>query len=137
MSFNISILGLLLGAVVNMGLGALWYSNVLFAKPWMKEAGITNEDISGSQKGMVKVYSLTAVAAIITSFVIGVLVLSLQIDSLLSGLLFAVLLWAGTNIPTIIKNWGFEGRTIRLGIINHGYDLVVYVLVTQIYIFIS
>lgn len=133
MDFNISIIGLIVGTLLNMGLGALWYSNVLFAKVWMKEAKITEEDIKNTDK-MGVVYALTALTALLTSFVLGMLILNLGVETILEGLVFAVLLWAGTNLPSVIKNWGFEKRTIKLGMINHGYDLVVYVLVTIVYV---
>lgn len=133
MNFNISIVGLIIGTLINMGLGALWYSNVLFAKPWMKEAGVTEEDISNTDK-MGMVYGLTGATALLTSFVLGMLILNLGIDSIFKGLSFAFVLWAGTNVPAIIKNWGFENRSIKLGLINHGYDLAVYVLVTMVYV---
>lgn len=135
MKFSISIIGLVIGTFINMGLGALWYSNVLFAKSWMKEAGITDEDIQSGNMG--QIYGLTALGALITSYVLGFLVVNLNLTSLVDGLLFAVILWLGTHLPMIIKNWGFENRTFKLGFINHGYDLVVYLLVISIYIIIN
>ncbi|MBI9012434.1 MAG: DUF1761 domain-containing protein [Clostridiales bacterium] len=133
MDFNISIVGLIVGTLINMGLGALWYSNVLFSKSWMKEANITEDDIKNPDK-MGVVYALTALTALLTSFVLGMLILNLGIDTILEGLFFALVLWVGTNIPPIIKNWGFENRTLKLGMINHGYDLIVYMLVTIVYV---
>jgi hypothetical protein len=135
MKFNISIIGLIVGTFINMGLGALWYSNVLFAKSWMKEAGITDEDIQTGNMG--QIYGLTALGALIASYVLGFLVLNLNITSILDGLLFAVILWLGTHLPMIIKNWGFENRSFKLGFINHGYDLVVYLLVISLYIILN
>jgi len=135
MKYNISIVGLIIGTFINMGLGALWYSNLLFAKSWMKEASITDEDIQSGN--MSQIYGLTAVGALIASYVLGFLVLNLNITSIADGLLFAVILWLGTHLPMIIKNWGFENRSFKLGFINHGYDLVVYFLVISLYIILN
>lgn len=137
MKINISVIGLILGTLVNMGLGALWYSNALFAKPWMKEAGITKEDIDASSHKMNKIYGLTGVGAFVTSFFLGVFTLNIGIDTLLEGSIWALILWIGTHLATIIKNWGFENRTWKLGWINHGYDLVVYILVVSIYVILN
>ncbi|MCK8058211.1 MULTISPECIES: DUF1761 domain-containing protein [unclassified Fusibacter] len=137
MTFSVNIFALVLGMLVNMGLGALWYSSFLFAKPWMKEANIAAEDISKSSNEMGKVYGLTALSALITSYAIGFLVVNLNLTNVVDGLLLTVILWLGTDLSTIIKNWGFENRTLKLGIINHGYDLVVYGLLTSLYILIS
>lgn len=135
MKFEVSIIGLIIGTLLNMGLGALWYSNVLFAKSWMKEAGITDEDIQSGNMG--QIYGFTALSALLTSYVLGFLVCNLNIDNIFDGILFALILWAGTNIPAIIKRWGFEGKSIKLGIINHGYDLVVYLLVITLYVILN
>lgn len=133
MIFKVNIIALFLGMFINMGLGALWYSNVLFAKSWMKEAGITEEDINDPNAEMGKVYGMTALTALITSYAVGFLVVNIQPSSLGNALIIAVIVWLGMDLSSIIKNWGFEKRTIKLGLINHGYDLVVYMLLVLIY----
>lgn len=133
MTFQIPILPLIIGAVFNMILGMLWYSNVLFAKRWMKEAGITEEQVNDNT-GMGKVYLLTTLFALITSYVIGFLIINMNITTILGGILVAILIWLGMSLPMVIKNWGFEGRSIPLGLINHGYELVVYLVVSILYV---
>lgn len=134
MIFEVSIIGFIVGTIINMGLGALWYSPVLFAEPWMKESGVTMDKINDSQSQMGKIYGLTAFGAMLTSYVMGFLIANLGIDNIMVAIMFAMILWIGTNLPMIIKNWGFEGRTVKLGVINHGYDLVVYILVSIAYV---
>lgn len=134
MDLSINVLPLIIGAVFNMVLGALWYSPVLFAKPWMKEAEITSEYIEVSKGKMGKVYIFTTIMAFITCYIIGILIINMNITSIIEGLFLAFLVWIGTNLPSVIKNWGFENRTIKLGIINHGYDLLVYLVVAILYI---
>lgn len=134
MNFEVSILPLIIGTLFNMGLGAMWYSPILFAKVWMKEAGVTMEDVNASPSDLPKIYGATAVTALITSYAIGFMINNLKIDSITDAFIFVTILWLGTNLPSIIKNWGFEGRTVKLGIINHGYDFVVYIIVSILYI---
>ncbi|MBI2935798.1 MAG: DUF1761 domain-containing protein, partial [Chloroflexi bacterium] len=45
---EINYLAVIVGVVLNMVAGALWYSPLLFARPWMKEVGMTEEDIRHS-----------------------------------------------------------------------------------------
>lgn len=134
MNFSVSLLPWIIGAVINMVLGALWYSPVLFAKPWMKEAGVTAEYIEVSKGKMGKVYIFTTITAFVTSYAIGFLIVNTGAMTVVDGLIIALIVWIGTNVPPIIKNWGFEDRTIKLGIINHGYDLVVYLLVGLLFV---
>lgn len=134
MNFSIPWIPFVIGIVVNMGLGALWYSPALLGLQWMKAAGVFEEDVSdGSNMGAV--YGLTTLTSVITSFVIGFLLLNLDSVNLITALLVAVLVWLGFNLPVMIRRWGFEGRPFELGMINQGYNLVVYVIVAVIYSF--
>ncbi len=133
MIFSVGILPLIIGGIFNMGLGAMWYSNVLFAKPWMAESGVTDGQMSDTTD-MGKVYGLTMLMAIITSYVIGFIVENFGITNIGQALILAVIVWLGADVPMIIKNWGFEGRTIKLGLINHGYQLVVYVVLSVLFV---
>jgi len=134
MTFAVKILPFIIGAVFNMVLGALWYSKVLFAKPWMKEAGIKEEDINASKGKMAKVYICTTVLAFATSYIIGVIIANMGIASVGFAILAGVFFWIAFSLPMVIKNWGFEGRSIKLGLINHGYELVIYIVVAILYV---
>lgn len=133
MTFNVSILPLLIGTIFNMVLGALWYSNVLFSKSWMKESGVTEAAIKDTS-GMTKVYFLTMLMALSTSYVIGFMVSNMGITTIIQVIVMAAIMWLGTDLPMIIKKWGFEGRTLKLGLINHSYQLLVYVVVGIFYL---
>lgn len=133
MTFSVGFLPLLIGTVFNMGLGAMWYSNILFAKPWMAEAGITDEQLKDTTD-MGKVYGFTMLMALVTSYVIGFIVVNFGLASIGQALLLAIILWLGTDLPMVIKNWGFEGRTMKLGLINHSYQLCVYVVVSILFV---
>lgn len=134
MLFDVEILPLIIGTVFNISLGMLWYSGALFMKPWMEEAGITKQDMESSKGKMGKVYALTALFALITSYVIGFIILNMGIDTMLSAIVVAAIVWLGTSSPMIIKNWGFENRSIKLGIINQSYNLVVYIVVAILFV---
>ncbi len=133
MNYSVNILAFIIGGFFNMLLGALWYSNLLFAKSWMKEAGINREDV-GDSSGMVKVFALTLLSTFFTSYLIGFIIANFAINSVLNALIIALLIWIGADLPMIIKNWGFEGHSIKLGLINHGYQLVVYLVVAVLYV---
>ncbi|MGB3366514.1 MAG: DUF1761 domain-containing protein [Acidaminobacteraceae bacterium] len=133
MNFTVDILPFVIGGFFNMILGALWYSNILFAKSWMKESGVTEASINDNS-GMGLVYGLTFITAFITSYVIGFIITNLGITSIVQAFIFSIILWLGTDLPMIIKNWGFESRSIKLGFINHSYHLVVYLVVGILFV---
>lgn len=53
MIWDNSILRVVLALVVFFMLGGLWYSPVLFGKPWMAALGKKKEDVSGGGKSMI------------------------------------------------------------------------------------
>lgn len=133
MTFSVGILPLIIGGIFNMGLGAMWYSKVLFAEPWMAESGVTDEQLSDTTD-MGKVYGLTMLMALVTSYVIGFIVNNMGITNVGQALVLAIIVWLGADLPMIIKNWGFESRTIKLGLINHSYQLLVYGVVSILFV---
>jgi len=137
MSFDISLLGIIIGTIFNMALGMLWYSKFLFGRVWVKETGISMEN-TGMQKGkMARSYGLTTMAAIITAYVLGFLICNLNIMNVIDAAFIGTMLWIGTSLATVVKNWAFENKSLNLGIINHGYDLVVYVVVSIIFVLLK
>ncbi len=69
---EISMIAIILSAVVNSVLGALWYSPVLFANSWMKAVGKTREEISSGSANLG--YALTILASIVTAFTLSLFI---------------------------------------------------------------
>lgn len=113
-------LAILVAAFVPMVLGAVWYSNVLFARPWMRAIGRTPEEISGAGLG----YAISAVAAVITSYVLARIVKWAEVDDLVNGALVGLLVWLGFNATVLAITTWFGGHSRVLWLINTGYHLV-------------
>jgi hypothetical protein len=50
-SAEIDDLAVLAAAVVPIVLGAFWYSPALFARPWLRAVGRTEEELTGARLG--------------------------------------------------------------------------------------
>jgi hypothetical protein len=102
-------------------LGGLWYSPVLFAKAWMREAGLTDAELG---KGVAKVFAgafaCTLVASVNLAFFLGT-------DAGLAWGATAGALagigWVGMSLVTV---WLFERRSGMLMLIDGGYLAVAY-----------
>jgi len=113
-------LAILVAAFVPMLLGALWYSPVLFARPWMRAVGRSAEELTGASLG----YALSAVGAIVTSYVLARVVKWAQVDDLLNGALVGILAWLGFVATVLAVTTYFGGRSRTLWAIDAGYHLV-------------
>jgi hypothetical protein len=113
-------IAILVSAFVPMVLGALWYSPMLFARPWMRAVGRTPEEVSGASLG----YAISAVGAVVTSYVLARVVKWAEVDDFWNGALIGLLVWLGFVATVLAVNTWFGGRPRALWAIDAGYQLV-------------
>lgn len=112
----------LVAAVINMILGAFWYSPILFAKPWMKLIGKKEEDL---KKGnMPLLYGSSFASYLIMSYVLAHVIYYSQATTFLEGMVTGFWMWLGFVVTTSGVNSLFEGKHMQLTAINLGYPLV-------------
>jgi hypothetical protein len=71
---NVNLWSVLVAGVATMVVGFLWYSPILFARPWMVAMGYDPEDkakIQEMQKSAGKSYAISFVASLVSAFVLG------------------------------------------------------------------
>lgn len=123
-------LAILAGALINMVLGSLWYSPLLFAKPWMS---LTGKKSMGDKKDMPKTYGVLIVSSLVMSYVLMHFVQASNTNSWLWGAKVGFWLWLGFTAATTISDYLFAKRPLKLYAINAGYYLVVAVLVGALF----
>lgn len=127
MELEINYLGILLAGVAYMVVGFLWYSPLLFAKPWMKQMGYTMESIKKEQKQMGPFYGLSFLAALVTGFMMShVMALSenfYNYPPVMTGLTTAFFMWLGFVAPVQLTDVIFGSKKWKLFVINTGYQL--------------
>jgi len=69
---NLNWLAIIVAAVSAFGLGALWYSPLLFSKRWMKESGVTREDAENTN--MTKTFGLSFILSVLASFFLAMFI---------------------------------------------------------------
>ncbi len=117
---HINWLGALVSAVVAFVLGAIWYSPLMFARPWQRALGLTDEEIRSGHVGRTFAAAFVAmvVAAAGFSLVLG------QGAGIATGLHWGLgigLLFVATSLA--IHN-AFERRPLYYWAINSGFNLV-------------
>ena len=121
-SVSFNIVAVLVSALLAFVIGGLWYSPILFAKAWMREAGLSEEQTR--QANMAKVFGLSAIANLVMAFNLAAFI---GAKATLSFGLFAGLAaglgWVSMSLGVIYL---FEQRSLKLWLINSGYQVLAY-----------
>lgn len=112
----------LVAAIINMVVGALWYSPVLFSKEWMKQTGKKESDLN--KKGANKMYGISFVVSLVLAYALAHFIYFTGARTAADGAKTALWLWVGFVAATHLPNYLFEGRPLKLYKINVGYHLV-------------
>jgi len=130
MSFmGVNLWSVLVAAIATMILGFLWYSPLLFARPWMVAMGYDPEDkakMDEMRKSAGKSYGIAFVASLVAAFILGKIIDVTTVDSALYEMKIDFAMWLGfvTTVQLTAKLFG--NQPTKLYLINTGYQLVCY-----------
>lgn len=113
MEFNF--LAVLVAALVPMVLGFIWYGPMLFQKAWMRESGMTEEKMKGSNMGVI--FGLSFVLALLLAFFVQFLAIhQTGVLSLIGGDPTAegVL----PSFQAFMDDYGSDFRTFKHGVLH-------------------
>lgn len=117
---DVNYLAVLVATVAFMVIGALWYSPLLFAKPWMADTGITAE--TAWQGNNAVLYAVTAVLAFVSSLTLA---LFLGPDPRVGpGALAGLVAGVGFALTSMVTTGLFNYTKPRLMLIQSGYYVV-------------
>jgi hypothetical protein len=126
---NVSLWSVLVAGISTMVVGFLWYSPMLFARPWMVAMGYDPEDkakIQEMKKSAGKSYAISFIASLVSAFVLGKILHLTTANTALHGMKIGFAIWLGfvTTVQLTAKLFG--NQSTRLYLINTGYQLVCY-----------
>ena len=108
-------------AVVSMILGALWFSPVLFQKPWTAMR-VDKKEMSGVASPML--YVITAVGALVSAITLDWLISLAGASSLAGGAIIGLYAGLGFVAPAILSDNLFNERPFKLYLIVAGFPVV-------------
>jgi hypothetical protein len=132
---GIRILPVVVAAIACMVLGFLWYSPLLFAKPWMILMGYDPNDkarLDEMRKSAGKTYTLAFIASLISAFVLAKIIGVTTVNTALYGMKVAFAVWLGFVTTVQLTGALFSKQPIKLYVINTGYQLVCYLVMGAI-----
>ena len=113
-------LGVLAGAAAFFVTGAIWYS-VLFGKAWQKEAGITQQDMAGSN--MPLIFGLSFLLELVVAAMLGHLLARTNPQPHVI-MMMAVGFGALIMTPAIGINYLYQRKSLKLFAIDAGHFIV-------------
>lgn len=117
---------IIVGAIVMFAVGAVWFT-VLFGKIWSRLMNFTPEArakaMAGGMAGkMVVMFILNIVSATVLHYLLP-LVLSLSMGEFLCTV---VIIWLGFTLPSLVNAYLWEGKSVRLVLLNAGGSVVAF-----------
>lgn len=109
-------------------LGGLWYSPLLFAKPWMALHGKTAEEIKAAGGASPMMYVQVFLCGFFTSWVMALLMARFDSHYVMSGLKLGALCWLGFAAATSYATALFSFTPKRLWLIDTGFNFVSFMI---------
>lgn len=132
---HINLLAVLVAAIATMVVGFLWYSPLLFAKPWMREMGYDPNDkakMEEMKKSAGLAYGGSFLASLVSAFILALFLHWLRAESLHVGLMVGFHVWLGFVATVQFTSALFTKQSMKLLSINTCYQLVCYLAMAAI-----
>src|SRR2546423_6576137 len=137
----INYLAVLVAGIVIFVLGGLWYSPVLFVKPWLALQNRTEEQMraQAASANMPLMYASAFITGVITAWALALVLAHISRDpgmaeagggvSVAHGAMIGFVCWLGFAATTSYATALFFGKPRKLWFIHTAYNLVSFVLV--------
>ena len=112
---------IIVAMVVNMIIGSLWFSPLLFQKPWTAMR-VDKAPMSGVASPML--YVITAVGALVSAITLDWIIGLAGASSLLGGAIIGLYAGLGFVAPAILSDNLFNERPFKLYLIVAGFPVV-------------
>jgi Protein of unknown function (DUF1761) len=123
-SVHFNFAAVFVAALISFAIGGLWYSPLLFARSWMKEAGLNEQQMQGAPMG--RIFALAGLASLVMAFNLAAFI------GPKASLSFGLFAGAAAAIGWVAMSLGviylFERRSLKLWLINSGYQVLAYTL---------
>jgi hypothetical protein len=109
--------------LVNVIVGAFWYSPAGFAKAWEKHTNINLLKIP--QKKATRIIISVMLSAVFQALTLGVIIHSLHVTTATNGFITGFVLWLGLTAATTVGVTLYSNRSWKFLWLNSSYFLVV------------
>jgi hypothetical protein len=125
----------LVAAIAAFMVGGLWYSPILFARPWMVAMGYDPENKQQSEemkKGAGKLYGMAFLASLVSAAVLAKLFSAMGAVQPIYGMKIAFAVWLGFVATVQLTATLFGKKSIVLFFIDTGHQFVAYMVMALV-----
>lgn len=117
---------ILVAVIVNMGIGALWYSPAIFGRAWQRFLGKSTSEIATNKTAYFYALIMAFVQVfVLKHFVVYAATFYPEYSNVQIGLFTGMWVWLGFVATTMGLAYIFAGRRKKLLLIDAGYYLAV------------
>lgn len=127
----VNYMAVVVAAIVSMIIGGIWHGP-LFGEIWMKAAGKTKKDIDAAKDNLPKMYAITFVGALVTSYILAVFIGWANVTSIPLAIILGFLVWLGFVLTSSLGPLVWEDRNQKLFLIGAGYNFVSLIVTASI-----
>lgn len=131
MEISVNYWAIIVGAILSMVIGAIWYGPI-FGKKWMEIVGVDPNDKETLAKMQKSAMPMYIVQFVLTLFQILVLAHLIADTKLVGGLERSLWIWAAFIIPTLAGAvmWTNDSGRIKWSrfLIQGGYQLIIFIV---------
>jgi len=133
LDFTLNLWPVIVASVANIILGFVWYSQAVFGKQWLAASQMNMAEIEKDKsKGMSKTYVCMTILALLTSYALSVAIQSFEVSHTGGALSLALFLSVGFVGLTSATNHLFSKNSFTYFLINIGYTVVGFVIMSLI-----
>ncbi len=123
-------IAIVLAALAGFLVGGLWYGP-LFSKAWVRETGLSEEQLKASNKPMI--FGTTFVLNLFSSYILAHVFRTYGDPGISLSVMIAGGIALGFILPAIAINYLFSLKSVKLFMIDGGYWLLIYSLMGAIF----
>ena len=113
--YTINFWPILISAITSFGIGALWYSPMLFGKEWMELMKLNSSDINSiGTKSMAGSYAIHIIANIVSFGVLAFIIAISSATGASDGAFIGFIAWLGFAAPIAVSNLLWRRDSIKL-----------------------
>ena len=120
---EVNYLAVLVAAVASFLLGWLWYGP-FFGKPWMKLMNFDKNSMKSMKLSPVTAMILGFLTYLVIAYVLAGFISILNSATIVEGMKIAFWIWLGFIATTTLGSFLWEGKSIKLYLLNNAYNLL-------------